>query len=220
MLLRISHGNFQTRNRGICQAIRDLPLQTGDIIFRMNYNKIFGVPFGHLVGYLTRSKYVHASIVLQEGHEFFLMNLDEHGTQKQSLSFWMSECHGDEVSIYRYKHWTPDLLPQIEDKIRYYLKKNYCYNFEFSFKAKKRMYCTQSVCQIYEDLGIKLMEPIVLKKILTKWDYQWFVPVNWAVHEVFEVGFPTKYPLYFVGNEHHGMLASPLLMPVMKVEIK
>ena len=81
------------------------------------------------------------------------------------------------------------------------------------------MYCTQQVCQIYEDVGIELMKPLVLKKILKKWDYRWFTPINWAVNEVFDVGFPTKYPLYFVGNESHGMMASPNLEQIFKCEL-
>jgi hypothetical protein len=219
MNLRITYGDFQTRSKGIAQAIRDLPVQSGDIIFRMNYNKIMGVPFGQIVGYLTRSKYVHSAIFLKEGRDLFLMNLDDAGTKKQTLDRFLQDCQGDEISIYRLKEWTPGLLTRIEDRIRHHLACNYHYDFEFSFKKKKRMYCTQQVCKVYEEVGVEIMKPVILKKILTKMDYQWFVPINWAVNSMFQVGFPTKYPLYFVGNEQHGMIASPKLQQVFKCEI-
>lgn len=185
-------------------------VQTGDVLFKLSNAKgPLGIPFSWLVAKLSKSKYSHAAIAIVENDEIFVVDIGQDGTILYRMIDWLDYCINDDFSIYRYNQPTPELIGKIREQIFEFLDKDPDYDFTFS--SPDKFYCVESVVYIYEQVGIKLIEPQLLADIVGYWLAEVIKPFNYLVKTIFKEGFDFNVPVYYVGNENKGLMSSDKL---------
>lgn len=165
-----------------------------------------------MVATLSRSKYSHASIVLIEDGEKHVVEVDDTGTRKMYFEKWLRLCTGNYYAIYRAKDVEIDLVvPHIFD----FIEEDPDYDFTFS--SDNKYYCTESVAEIYKRAGYDLFEPKTVKEVIP-WFWWLFNPINSLVGLLTGKSV-SNLPLYFIGNENHGMMSSDKIYKVADVEL-
>jgi len=194
----------------VIEYLKKIGLRSGDIIFRESYSEgPFGLPFSTLVSKLTKSQYSHASVILIDGENIDVLEVNDRGVIRYRLIDWLDFCVDGEFSIYRYKNLTEDLASKLKQKIIDYLEDDADYDFIYADSSK--LYCTESVCQIYKETGIPICEPSSVEEVLSGWRLTLFKILNSLVYRFTKKGFQPGARMYFVGNKDKGMLSSPHL---------
>jgi hypothetical protein len=225
----VKFGPLHDNRRAIVRKLADLPLKTGDILYRASDARgPLGLPFTSLVARATKSLYSHAALVLVEANEMYVMEINDAGTLKLRLIDWLDGCATPEFSLYRLKIQKGLINTPIEKKIRTEIYQELLKvgligddlgkeiegtleedaDYDFTFSDNKKFYCTEAVVKIYEKAGIKLCEPSYIRDILHGWRYNLFAAINWLSGLAFNVSMPLNEPLYFVGNEQKGLMSS------------
>lgn len=208
-------GLFHSLRFKIVKELKSLPVETGDIFYRQSDVKFMLVPFSRLISRLSKSPYSHASIALVENNEIYIVEVNDQGCLLLRLIDWISTCAGKEFSVYRLKEDKPEVL---EKNIREFLEADP--DYDFTFNSDEKFYCTESVAYIYKKSGIELVEPELIKNKVPKWFYYLvFVPINWTIFKLTGKGFPINIPLYFVGNEKHGLMSSNKTKLIWKIKL-
>jgi hypothetical protein len=207
------------RRRFLLQRLlKAMPLQTGDIMVRMGNDKYYGLPFDTLVGLATKSQFSHASVVLVEQNEIWLVEVDENGTSKQRFLDWIDDVATNDLQV-----WRPNLamLPagaveRLTTSINRFLANDDDYALNFKPDAHHE-YCTGSVQAIYEAAGLPaLCQPLTALQVLGPLlYYSVFLPVNFMMKLV-GASIPLDQGLVFVGNQKQGLLSSKFLFKVFE----
>lgn len=200
-------GPLHDERNAITEHLKNLPVQTGDILYRYSdaYGP-FGLPFGKMVARTTKSRYSHAAIVLVEEDGLYVLEVNDQGTLKYRMVDWLDACYTAEFSIYRLKNIDETLRSKVEIEIRRILSEDPDYDFTFS--DPKKLYCTESVALIYERAGAKFTEPLLIKDVMSSFKYRLLVIGNWLFSKVTSCKLPLDVKCYFVGNEKLGMMSS------------
>jgi hypothetical protein len=186
-----------------------MPLQTGDILYRhSNAKGPLGLPFSKLVCLLTKSKFSHGSVVILLDGEPFVMEVNDQGTLLLRLLDWLDTVSTNNFRIYRLKKTDARTVEALDTAIKAFLQDDPDYDFTFS--DKKKFYCVESVVWVYKSVGLQLMEPQLIKQVVPWWIYPIFVTVNWFMKTFTSASMNMSTPMYYVGNETHGLMSSPL----------
>lgn len=191
-------------------------MRSGDILFR--YSDVqgpLGLPFCRLVCRVTKSKYSHAAILFVENNEPYVLEVNDEGTLRYRLLDWLDTCFENRFSVFRLK----DLDDLKEARLLYEIHKflDQDPDYDFTFSSPDKFYCTESVVEIYERaFGFKLDEGKTLKELMPTWAYSVFCIGN-QLFRLFGTSMPTNSKLYYVGNEEHGMIASPYTFSVNEI---
>lgn len=200
-------GPLHEQRHEIEQALKLLPLQTGDILYRASNAKgPLGLPFSRLVARATKSDYSHAAIVLMQNEEIYVLEVNDQGTLKLRFIDWLDTCYTKHFSVYRLKEINQLIIDLLEKEIRQVLKNDPDYDFNFSDPDK--YYCTESVALIYERIGHPLIKPQLIKDVVSPLIYYILKTGSWLFSLFSETSLSFNQPLYFVGNEQHGMMSS------------
>ena len=189
-------------------------LKTGDIIFRETDTRgPLNLPFSALVSRVSNSKFDHASIVIVEADDIYVIEVNERGVVKARLIDWLDYVYKNHLAVYRLKSDSEFLEPAFRAEINKLVAHDDVYNFTYDVNSTNTVYCTQSVCRIYEAISRPLMQPVAMKDVFkAKLNYSIFVIGNWVIKKYSGYGFDlTNGKYFFVGNETLGMLASPLI---------
>lgn len=191
----------------IVKLLKELPLQTGDILYRASNAKgPLGLPFSRMVADITKSHYSHAAIVILDNSEPYVMEVNDQGTLKYRLIDWLDTCYTSEFSVYRVRNIDPPTIAKVGEQINKILDEDPDYDFSFSDSTSK-LYCVQSVALIYKNVGIKLTEPEFAKDIVPSSVYFLFMIGN-PLFQLFDCHVPLDVKLYYVGNKYRGMMSS------------
>lgn len=193
----------------------DKIVETGDIFFRASNAKgPFGLPFSKIVTLLTKSKYSHASIIIKLHNEPFLLEINEQGTQLTRIVDWLDWCWTGEFEVFRYKNVNEEIQRQLYNEIYNFLMQDPEYDFTFSDKSK--FYCTESVAQIYLNIGITLFNPLTIQESVPYWVYLILRAGSWIFDKLTSCSLPFDQKMYFVGNEKKGMIGSNEIVRIFK----
>lgn len=206
-MLLYKFGPLHDERYAITEFLENLPLETGDILYR--YSDARGplnLPFGKMVARITKSRYSHAAIVLIEEDGPYVLEVNDQGTLKYRMIDWLDSCFTAEFSIYRLKENNDILRLKIETEIRKILQDDP--NYDFTFSDSSKLYCTESVALIYERAGVKLVEPLLIKEVMSGFGYWLLVAGNWLFGKFTKCNLPLDVKCYFVGNENLGMMSS------------
>ncbi len=181
-------------------------VKTGDLIYRRGDARgPLNLPFSALVCRLTKSKFSHASMLFWVGDEIHVLEICENGTMQLRLIDWLDFCVTEDLIVARLKN-SEDKIPQMKSEIYSILKHDP--DYDYNFLETSKFYCTESVNHIAELVGIPIMKPELLKDIIP-W---WAKPGFWLGNLFFKLftgkSLPYNVPLYYIGNETKGMLAS------------
>lgn len=192
-------------------------IKTGDVLYR-NSDALgpFYIPFSRLVTFLSKSVYSHASIVIKEDGYTNILEINENGVNKIPLEKWECLCVGNVYSIYRLKE--PVDEARIIEEVNKMLEEKP--EYDYTFDDPNKIYCTESVAKIYERAGYKdVFKPLRIREVVSYWLFCILKPVNSIVKMLTKKGM-SREPLYFVGNENQGMMASDKMYKVKDVYLE
>ena len=213
--LMFEFGPLHDQRYEIEKILLDLPLKTGDILYRAsNALGPLNIPFSRIVADLTDSPYSHAAIALIVNNTPFVLEINDQGTLLYRMIDWLDTCYTSEFSVYRLKDRVDELKPEFEKQIKKILMDDPDYDFKFADPNK--YYCTECVASIYEKIGVKLWEPMLIKDVVSPTMY-WLLKVGNFAIGLFsdQCSLPFNEKMYFVGNEKKGMASSPLTYCVL-----
>lgn len=209
-------GPLHKTRKEIVKKLKDLPVRTGDIIFRLDNFKFLGIPFSKLVAKATNSLYDHATIVSVEHGEIYLAEMSDMGSVKYTMQDWLDFSSIEQFEIYRVKNLTDEQLFDLKQVIKNFLDEDPDYDFSFG-KNPNYYYCTEAVHKMYELIGINLANPLYLDDIVkNSFSYYLIAIISKIVFPFTGKGIPTDVPLHIVGNEKFGLMSSKLIELVYK----
>lgn len=203
-------GPLHSERHGLVSKLKELPVKTGDIFFRLDNFKFLGIPFSRLVAKLSKSKYSHAAIAYIENDDIYLVEVSDMGTTKYLLVDWIDFCFSKDFCIYRAKNITEVESEELISAVEEFLVEDYDYDYSFSNSSDK-FYCTQSVASIYKKAGLPLAPPVKLNEIVGWFQYWLIISVSFFLKPITGKGISSKTPLYLVGNEKIGLMSSQII---------
>jgi hypothetical protein len=202
------------RRHEIMTYLKTQGLRTGDIVFRQSSTKgPFGIPFSALVSKFSKSEFSHAALLYIEGDEIYVYEVSDRGTLKYRMVDWLDFCVGGRFAIYRYNELTPALETALGEEIENCWDADLSYDFTYADPGK--VYCVESVIEVYKTCGVTLIAPTMISDILGRVAFAFFSLGNDIVYRLTGKGFKTDVPVYFVGNKQQGLLSSGKLVCVV-----
>lgn len=199
----------------LTKKLMSLPVKNGDVIYRKSDAKgPWGLPFCRLVAKATNAVYTHAAILFWEDKQLCVLEVSDTGTVLYRFLDWVDFCLDEDFVIYRHKDLTPFLEKRFYDSIMDFLDLDPSYDFTFS--SEDKFYCSESVCYIYEEMGISICSPKLIKDIVSSSAWLKIRVGNWLYSKIApDVCLNLEKPMYFVGNEtNDGMMASKTMSKV------
>jgi hypothetical protein len=184
-------------------------LRDGDILFRRGDARIlFGrFPMSRFIANISGSPFSHTGIVAFEEATPFVYDTTKSGVRRQPLSVWVLDNVGP-FGVKRPRGPYQDRVP----KILAWLRSTYDRQPPFDYDLNPdddEFYCLELTEKAYRSAGLTLSEPVRLGEVENAAQF----PVC-----VFAFSTLTKLrldlPVFFPGNERHGIWSSPLLETV------
>ncbi|QDT64855.1 YiiX/YebB-like N1pC/P60 family cysteine hydrolase [Calycomorphotria hydatis] len=208
-------GPLHSRRKEIIAELEQLPLRTGDILYRYSDARgPLGLPFSRLLRIATDSLYSHAALALVEHDELYVKEVTDRGTLKLRVLDWLSTCADENMQVQRLKSYTSEDERNFTDAINRFLEADYDYDYKFN--SRNRYYCFEAVFDIYKECGYILAEPKPAKELITPVSRGVIATGNFFF-KPFGTSLPLDKPLHYAGNDEHGMLSSPLTECVYKL---
>src|SRR3990167_8251450 len=190
----------------ITKDLKDLPVETGDIIFRLGNESYYGLPFSRLVAHLTKSKYSHASLIFLEGDDIYCLEINEQATKQYRMLDWLDFSHKNGITVYRIPKLSNEDRDRIYDECKKFLELDLDYAFDFH--NPDQTYCTKGCVTVLKNAGFDIFQCYTPKEILKPHSYIFFLVINFIFGKLFGACVPLKQPSYIVGNCEKGMLSS------------
>lgn len=205
-----NYGPLHDHRFEILKDLMAIPIQTGDIIYRHGDARgPLNLPFSKLVSRLTKSRFSHASMIIMQHGEPFVLEVGENGTMQFRLIDWVDDTVTDELMVSRLNDLTPEILFKIEEEIKTILKNDP--DYDYTFTDPDKFYCTESVNFIAERVGRPICKPELIKDIVPKRVWPIFKVINFFFKIVARKSIPFDIPFYYVGNKERGMMSSKAL---------
>jgi hypothetical protein len=202
------------------KMLKDLPVKTGDILFRLDGYVFWGLfNFSETVCTLTKSNFDHAAVVYVENEIPMVVEISDQGCTLFRLVDWADYVFASTFSVYRLKTGldTDANIAKLQESVKTLIASDPDYDFSFGNENGK-FYCTEFVAKVYEDAGLPLMKPMLIKDIMGGgWRYWLFYAINKLAGKITGMCFNAETPMYFVGNNKQGMMSSPLISLMAKI---
>lgn len=202
----IGHSPLHDVRFDILEELKKLPVQTGDIVFRLGNECYCGLPFSRLVAHLTKSKFSHASLMFLEGDDIYCLEINEKGTQQYRMLDWVDFSHKNGIAVYRIPNLSEEDRERIYDECKKFLELDLDYAFDFH--NPNQTYCTKGCVTVLKNAGFDIFTPCTPKEVLKPHTFIFFLVINFIFGKLFGACVPIKHPSYIVGNCEIGMLAS------------
>ncbi len=184
-------------------------LKTGDILFRRGDARIlWGLfPFSRFIANISGSQFSHIGTVVIEGGEPFVYDTTKASVRRQPFKVWVLDNTGP-FGVKRLKAAHRDRIPKVVEFLNDVYKKQVPFDYELSTDDRD-LYCVEMAEKAFRHAGLALSEPVVLADMENIHQFPLCV-----------LGFTSltslklDQPVYFPGNERHGIWSSSLLETV------
>lgn len=180
-------------------------IQPGDILCRQGNAYVLGIWLSGLVSTLTKSKYSHASMVVEVSDKITLAEVDT-AVYPLDASEWVKDSLGDDLLVLRAKA-NLEAIKKAVESAKGILGRGHKFNFGFSPHPRKR-YCIELIQEAYKEAGIDLCPQTQINK-MPGWR-------SWHRLVLLLNGLKPTTSVWVVGNKELGLLSSPML-EVIKV---
>ncbi len=181
-------------------------LKNGDILFRRGDARILGgmFPFSRFIANVSGSDYSHIGTVVFEGGEPVVYDTTKASVRRQPLKIWVLDTVGA-FGVKRLKPAYQDRVPKVIE----FLYKVYRDQVPFDYELlpdDRDLYCVEMAEKAFRHAGLALSRPVLLADM-----------ENIDQFPLCVLGFTSftklklDQPVFFPGNERHGIWASPLL---------
>ena len=211
----------EARKSGTISPIPDTPvmtrwdqwarmsLKTGDVLFRRGDARLLGglFPFSRFIANASGSLYSHVGTLVVEDGELFVYDTTKASVRRMPFKVWIL----DTVGAFGVKRLKPDYRNRIP-KVLEYLQSVYRKQVPFDFELlvdDRELYCVEMAEKAFRHAGLVLSEPVILADM-----------ENINQFPLCVLGFTSlttlkmDQPVFFPGNERHGIWSSPLLETV------
>jgi Permuted papain-like amidase enzyme, YaeF/YiiX, C92 family len=184
-------------------------LRDGDILFRRgNATVLRGFfPFSRFLASISGSQFSHTGIAAIEDGEPVVYDITKAGVRRQPLSIWVL----DNAGPFGAKRVKPELAGYAAKAV-VFCRHLYETQPPFDFELKiddKAFYCIEMTEKAYRNNGLPLADPVLLGDMenVTKYPFTVFAFLQFS-------GLTLDQPVYFPGNDRHGIWSSKHLLTV------
>jgi hypothetical protein len=184
-------------------------LRDGDIVFRRGDAKLlFGrFPFSRFLSAVSNSRFSHTGIVAIEDGEPVVYDTTKSGVRRQPFCIWIL----DNVGPFGVKRVRPADQPYAAKAVAYcraLYQKGAPFDYELGMDDAA-FYCVEMTEKAYRSNGMPLSEPLRLGDMERISRYPVCILVFMKLSNL-----SLEQPVYFPGNEHHGIWSCPRLVTV------
>jgi Permuted papain-like amidase enzyme, YaeF/YiiX, C92 family len=185
-------------------------LRDGDILFRRGDARIlYGrFPMSRFIANVSGSPFSHTGIAVFDGGKPFVYDTTKSGVRRQPLSVWILDNAGP-FGVRRLKPAYQDHVPKVISWCREMYAKQVPFDYDLGLDDSE-LYCVEMTEKAFRASGLTLSEPVRLGEMENAARF----PIN-----MFAFSTLTKLrldmPVFFPGNERHGIWSSPLLETVV-----
>lgn len=176
-------------------------LESGDIIFRSSSATYMGLPFSRLVARVTKCPYSHTAIALRNKDKVKIVEINDSGLSTVDLATWLTTCYTNDLVVMRLKdeEQTKEIKIRLHCEVQKLSEMNISY--DFTFDSPSKLYCTESVIQVYRNCNIILALPEYLSNLVGPIDY-WLIKLGGGLMSLFgqSVGVSSDAPLWTPKN--------------------
>lgn len=184
-------------------------LKDGDILFRRGDAKILHghFPFSRFIAGISGSQFSHTGIASIENGEVFVYDTTKAGVRRQPFCVWIL----DNAGPFGVKRVKPEYQAYAAKAVAF-CRDSYYKQVPFDFELKdddRAFYCVEMSEKAYRRNGLPLAEPVKLGDMENITKYPFCVMAFMKVSDL-----SLEQPVFFPGNERHGIWSSPKLMTV------
>jgi hypothetical protein len=193
-------------------------LRDGDLVFRRGDAKVlFGYfPFSRFIANASGSRYSHVGIVSYEDGNPVIYDTTKAGVRRQPFHVWVLDNVGP-IGVKRPKLAYRSHVPGVIAYLHRVFQEQVPFDYNLSLDDTE-LYCVEMAEKAYRSEGMKLSEPVKLGDMenATKFPICMFV-FQYLSRFSLEKPLSFEQPVFFPGNERHGIWSSPLLETVYEV---
>ena len=184
-------------------------VRDGDILFRLGDAKILRgyVPMSRFLANVSGSVFSHTGIAAIEGGEVMVYDTTSLGVRRQPLCVWVL----DNIGPFGVKRVKPEYAPYAAKAVAYcrdLFQKQTPFDYELN-PDDAQLYCVEMCEKAYRNNGLPLAPPVLLGDMENATQF----PICIMSFLQF-TNLTLELPVYFPGNERHGIWSSPALMTV------
>ncbi len=211
----------QARKSGVIPPIVDTPvmarwdqwgrkaLKTGDVLFRRGDARLLGglFPFSRFIANASGSLYSHVGTVIIEDGEPFVYDTTKASVRRMPFKIWILDTVGA-FGVKRLKPEYRNRIPKVLEYLQSVYRKQVPFDYELLVDDRE-LYCVEMAEKAFRHAGLALSEPVILADM-----------ENINQFPLCVLGFTSlttlkmDQPVFFPGNERHGIWSSPLLETV------
>jgi hypothetical protein len=190
-------------------------LRDGDILFRLGDARLaFGYfPFSRFIANASGSRYSHTGIVVFENGQPYVFDTTKDSVRRQPLHIWVLDNIGP-MGVKRLKSDLQSHVPAILAKLKSYYETQVPFDYVLGLDDSA-FYCVEMTEKTFRAVGLKLSDPVRLRKMENA--AQHVTAIAWlkiSSGVVMKTPISLDQPVFFPGNERHGIWSSPLLETV------
>jgi hypothetical protein len=193
-------------------------LRDGDLLFRRGDAKVlYGYfAFSRFIAHCSGSRYSHVGIVAIEDGAPVVYDTTKAGVRRQPFHIWVLDNVGD-IGVKRPKTAYRSQIPQVIAYLHRVYEQQVPFDYNLSLDDEA-LYCVEMSEKAYRAAGLKLSEPIRLGDMenATKYPVCMFL-LQYTSRWTLDRPLSFDQPVFFPGNERHGIWSSPILETVYPV---
>jgi len=184
-------------------------LKDGDILFRRGDARILRglFPMSRFIANVSGSLYSHTGTVAIEGGAPFVYDTTSAGPRRQPFAIWVLDNVGP-FGVKRLKAEYQDKVPTVLAYCRSMYEKQVPFDYELGVDDSA-LYCLEMTEKAFRAAGLTLSEPVRLAEMENAQQF----PICMFCFSSF-TNLRLDLPVFFPGNERHGIWSSPLLETV------
>jgi len=186
-----------------------LVLKDGDILFRRGDAKILRghFPFSRFIANVSGSQFSHTGIAAVEDGEVVVYDTTKAGVRRQPFSVWILDNAGP-FGVKRVKPQNQAYAAKAVDFCRDVYAKQVPFDYDLGIDDSA-FYCVEMSEKAYRKNGLPLAEPVKLGDMENITKYPICVMAFLKLSKLH-----LEQPVFFPGNERHGIWSSPQLMTI------
>lgn len=190
-------------------------LREGDIVFRRGNAKVlFGYfPFSRFIANASGSKYSHTGVVAIENGEPVVYDTTKASVRRQPFSIWTLDNAGP-FGLKRLKAEQRSHIPQVIAFCHRVFEEQVPFDYSLD-PSDTELYCVEMTEKAFRAAGLQLSEPVRLGDMERAAEF----PICMFVFHIMsdltlEKPLTIDQPVFFPGNDRHGIWSSPFLETV------
>ena len=191
-------------------------LRDGDIVFRMGDARVLrGIfPMSRFYANASNSKFSHTGIVSWEKEGPMVYDTTGTGVARQPFCVWILDNVGN-FGVKRLKPEHRGAIPKVLAYLHKVFREQPPFDYELGLDDSK-LYCVEMTEKAYRYAGLPLSEPVKIGDMERAMEFPLcMLGLGIASRYVLDKPLTAETPVYFPGNERHGIWSAPQLEVVV-----